>query len=223
MMAVDEGHKRTASTVGLKGSRSSSPVPGEGGDSDNNATPIAGTSLEALLSPQAQENRLVTSGQRDSVAENVEVEVGVDESHFSNVPLSAGSGGRNGVNPALQSSTLSTSSRASSSSQTGRPMSHSFVQSVSTPSMPLSATRLTHKKSASTTTLDSNNRTSTGNLPFLLHRLDLQEVQEDANPASHRLSLDGQHRIQEEFTRLQSSQTEASDDGLSEAIDWGEY
>ena len=61
------------------------------------------------------------------------------------------------------------------------------------------------------------------NLPFLLHRLDLQKVQEDANPASHRLSLDRQHRIQEEFTRLQSSQTEASDDGLSEAIDWGEY
>jgi hypothetical protein len=217
-MASKEGHKRTASTVGLKGSRPSSPE--VGGPDRSSVGPGVGGSLEALLSPQAQENGKLSSERRDSVAETVEVEVGVDESHFSNVPLSAGSGDKNGVASALRNAAVSIANRASSSSQTDRPLSYSITQSASTP-QPLSATRLSHKKSASTTTLDSNNRTSAGNLPFLLHRLDLQKVQEDASPTSHRLSLDGQHRIQEEFSRLQSSKTEASNDSPSETIDWG--
>lgn len=227
MLSNDGGHKRTASMVGLKGSRPSSPALSRGDEPDtsNNAmAPTMDGSLDALLSPQIQTRQGdgPMSTLRDSVAEGdiVDVDLGVDESHFSNVPLSAGAGERNGNGAANRGSGLSVLNRATSSSQAGRPISYSVGQSVSTPQM-AGSKKGSHKKSASSTTLDSNPRNSSGNLPFLLHRLDLQKVQETANPSSHRLSLDGQHRIHEEFSRLQSNQVETLTAGADESIDWG--
>ena len=224
-MTSEESHKRTASTVGLKGSRPSSPLPA-GGDSDSITPSNVDGSLDALLSPQLETRDDAGSMKvlRDSVVDGdvVDVDLGGDDSHFSNVPLSAGTIERNRNEATRIGSGVSLLNRPSSSSHTGRPVSYAIGQSASTPQVP-ATTRASHKKSASTTTLESDGHNSSGNLPFLLHRLDLQKVKEDADPTSRRLSLDGQHRIHEEFSRLQSNKTEALNVGAGESIDWGMY
>ncbi|KAF8070464.1 rab-GTPase-TBC domain-containing protein [Lyophyllum atratum] len=69
-----------------------------------------------------------------------------------------------------------------------------------------------HKKSASTTTILSAN-----NLPFIVARLNLQ----DERRMSHRGSVDGQQKLQEEFARLhKEEEKEIKDNAINGAIDW---
>lgn len=69
-----------------------------------------------------------------------------------------------------------------------------------------------HKKSASTTTIRSIH-----NLPFLMARLETQEETGQSN----RVSLDGQHKLQEEFARLQKEGGTNDDATRHGMIDWG--
>ncbi|KAG6865369.1 hypothetical protein C0991_003146 [Blastosporella zonata] len=71
-------------------------------------------------------------------------------------------------------------------------------------------TRTGHKKSASTTTIRSGN-----NLPFIVSRL------QDEHRMSHRVSVDGQQKLQEEFKRLhKEEEKDTADTGDNHAIDW---
>ena len=83
---------------------------------------------------------------------------------------------------------------------------------------------MTQKRTASSYTVGSSGRESSSNLPFLIQRLDLQKVEEDANPA-RRVSVDGtQQRIQEELSRLQNQNTimpTTKEEEEVEFIDWG--
>ncbi|KAF5386101.1 hypothetical protein D9615_002253 [Tricholomella constricta] len=73
-------------------------------------------------------------------------------------------------------------------------------------------TRSGHKKSASTTTIRSSN-----NLPFIVARLNLQ----DERRLSHRGSVDGQQKLQEEFARLhEEEEKEPKDNAVNGTIDW---
>ncbi|KAG7449507.1 RabGAP/TBC [Guyanagaster necrorhizus] len=156
------------------------------------ATAVA-TSLDSLLSPKAQTfdvNRTV----RESVAESDFNDVALeDDARFSTVALSS----------------RRSSSSAGSSVHTldrSRPRSNSstLASSFEAPKKP------SHKKSASTTTIRSNN-----NLTFLLARLE-----EDP---TKRGSVDGQIRLQEEFARLQKEkeyQIETENSSDAEVIDW---
>ena len=162
--------------------------------------------LDDLLSPTMKE-KPDSEKQDENTSEHDALD---DDTRFSNVPLS-GDANNSLVNGAH--SRVSTS--ASSMSERRSTMSFEKLGS------PVSAMRKNmHKKSASSYTVGSSNRESAGNLPFLLHRLDLQKVQENAN--GQRRSLEGQQRIQEEFSRLQSGlpAIDASVDEES-AIDWG--
>ncbi|KAG5648462.1 hypothetical protein DXG03_003073 [Asterophora parasitica] len=91
------------------------------------------------------------------------------------------------------------------------------IRPRSTVSSPHSAvfntTRYGHKKSASTTTIRSGN-----NLSFIAARLNLQ----DDRRASYRGSLDGQHKLQEEFSRLHEEEEEkrSKENAVDEKFDW---
>ena len=172
-------------------------------DMSTDEPPTAPASLDELLSPTAKEANFE---RRDSVADSTtEVETEADNERFSNVPLS-------GVTT-LNGSENSRGSMASimlerrSTVSLGRPGSSTSVAKVSR-----------HKKSASSYTIGSV-RESVGNLPFLLQRLDLQKSQSNAN---HRVSLNGQQRLQEEFSKLQNEQQkEVSEAETIDSIDWG--
>jgi hypothetical protein len=70
-----------------------------------------------------------------------------------------------------------------------------------------------HKKSASMTTIRSTN-----NLPFIVARLNLQ----DEHRMSHRGSVDGQQKLQDEFARLhKEEEKEFKETAVNGAIDWG--
>lgn len=164
----------------------------------NSAAPAA---LEDLLSPTTKETSDVEK-QEEDVAELEAVD---DDTRFSNVPLSADA---NGTHTRESTSTSSVSERRSTLS---------FDKSGSPSSI---IRKNMHKKSASSYTVGSSGRESAGNLPFLLHRLDLQKVQENTN--GQRKSLDGQQRIQEELSRLQNGlPTIDAETNEENAIDWG--
>jgi hypothetical protein len=91
-----------------------------------------------------------------------------------------------------------------------------------------------HRKSASAHTVGSGPRASEGgNLPFLLHRLDLQKSLEGdggvggegkGGTDARRLSANGQQRLQEEFSRLQHGhQRRPSRADDENSIDWGMF
>lgn len=69
-----------------------------------------------------------------------------------------------------------------------------------------------HKKTASTSTIMSAN-----NVPFILARLDNDENDD----GSRRQSLDGQQKLQEEFTKMQSGQDRQTQESAANSIDWG--
>ncbi|KAG6911149.1 hypothetical protein DXG01_003889 [Tephrocybe rancida] len=70
--------------------------------------------------------------------------------------------------------------------------------------------RTGHKKSASTTTIRSGN-----NLPFIVSRL------QDEHRMSHRGSVDGQQKLQEEFKRLHKEEVQEDvETAAAKAIDW---
>lgn len=149
--------------------------------------------LESLRSPDAAVFRDKLP-ERESIAESDFNDIALDDdSGFSPVAL--------------------TSRRGSSSSYTreegvenGRP------RSMSSPETAFEPLKKSHKKSASTTTIRSVN-----NLPFILARLDLQ----DDSGTSHRGSVDGQQKLQEEFARLHREEEEAKENARNGAIDWG--
>ncbi|KAG5724196.1 GTPase-activating protein GYP5 [Termitomyces sp. T112] len=70
-------------------------------------------------------------------------------------------------------------------------------------------TKTGHKKSASTTTIRSDN-----NLPFIISRL------QDEHRLSQRGSVDGQHKLQEEFARLHKEEEKATEPATNKTIDW---
>ncbi|KAH8119401.1 RabGAP/TBC [Phellopilus nigrolimitatus] len=136
----------------------------------------------------------------------VEIEVVDDDSRFSNVPLSGGT----------LSSGQDSRASFSASSIAERRSTVSFERPGSAASSP----RKSHKKSASSYTVGSSSRGSVGNLPFLLQRLDLQKSQEETN-LSKRISLDGQQRLQEEFSRIQNGHQSCHPETETEkTIDW---
>lgn len=71
-----------------------------------------------------------------------------------------------------------------------------------------------HRRSESNTTIRSIR-----NIPFMLARLDAQKSEEDS-VAANRKSMDGQHKIQEEFVRLQKEKEEEDQQPVT-GIDWG--
>lgn len=72
-----------------------------------------------------------------------------------------------------------------------------------------------HKKTASTSTIVSAN-----NVPFILSRLDAQMDEE--KHGSNRSSLDGQQKLQEDFSRLQLGEQQSLKPAKSSSdIDWG--
>ncbi|KAF8210302.1 rab-GTPase-TBC domain-containing protein, partial [Mycena galopus ATCC 62051] len=74
-----------------------------------------------------------------------------------------------------------------------------------------------HQRSASTATLRSVN-----NMPFILARIETQKPDPDARP--NRASLDGQHKLQEEFARKQKADAEDDENAVHAAtIDWVDF
>ncbi|KAJ6499274.1 rab-GTPase-TBC domain-containing protein [Mycena sanguinolenta] len=157
-------------------------------------------SLESLLSPgpdPAQQTfRLST---RDSVATDSDFnDVALDEEiGFSPVALASG------MNPA-------------DSTDSGPPgRSRSASDSSVTPTIAdtsASVSQSSHKRSASTATIRSVN-----NLPFILARIETQKPESDTRP--NRSSLDGQHKLQEEFARKHKEEDDENADNAA-AIDW---
>jgi hypothetical protein len=149
--------------------------------------------LESLRSPtQFVEN----PRGRESIAESDFNDIALDDdSAFSPVALTNRQSSASGGNDRTVE-------------EIGRPLSASLPATAFNPSKQFS-----HKKSASTTTIRSPK-----NLPFLLARLDLQE---ESSGSSHRGSVDGQQKLQEEFARLHKEKEETKDSLSAGAIDWG--
>lgn len=163
---------------------------------ETEVVPITADSLEALLSPQGAgfDDRLP---ERESITEPADFnDVALDDdSGFSLVALSSGeSTAGSGSGPIHQVEV-----------ETGRPRSTTSILPLQSPK------QISHKKSASTTTICSAH-----NLPFLVARLDIQE---ESRP--NRGSVDGQHKLQEEFARLQKEREEIEENNVNGAIDWG--
>ncbi|KAJ7346650.1 rab-GTPase-TBC domain-containing protein [Mycena albidolilacea] len=164
------------------------------------ATPIP---LDSLLSPGPEpEHQSFRLSTRDSVATDSDFnDVALDdEAGFSPVALTSG------MNPT--DSTDSDAPPARSRSASDSSLAPTIADaSVSAPSQ---ASQPSHQRSASTATIRSVN-----NLPFILARIETQKPDPDARP--NRSSLDGQHKLQEEFARKQK---EEDDENAAHAIDW---
>ncbi|KAF8893306.1 rab-GTPase-TBC domain-containing protein [Infundibulicybe gibba] len=149
--------------------------------------------LEALLSPQATDFGVPLPTQ-EPIAESDFNDVALDdESVFSPV--------------ALSSSESVDNVASDQTDDTQRMSSGSVALPVHTPPRQAS-----HKKTVSTTTIRSGH-----NLPFILARMDLQDG------GSNRGSVDGQHKLQEEFARLQKEKEQehiSEEQGVNGAIDW---
>ncbi|KAF8873132.1 rab-GTPase-TBC domain-containing protein [Mucidula mucida] len=105
-------------------------------------------------------------------------------------------------------STVTLSARDSASSIGSAPTSERPVSTSSTLAPSEDSEQRAHKKSASTTTIRSVH-----NLPFVLKQSD--------DSANHRGSVDGQHKLQEEFARLQKEKEVVEEgDVETEVIDW---
>lgn len=197
MLASD--HKRTGSTDGVVDL-----------DLTTETTPTAETSssLDDLLSPTTPGRTLDSSLETDANKRDSVVDSGVvvdmdDDVRFSNVPLSA--------------------------KESRKSLASSFLDRRSTVSFgkderqSVASNTKAHRKSASAHTIGSSPRASE---QFLLHRLDQQKSMADASDLK-RLSVNGQQRLREEFTKLQNGQAinppqaDSSSDDNESAIDWG--
>ncbi|KAJ7497322.1 rab-GTPase-TBC domain-containing protein [Mycena latifolia] len=158
------------------------------------ATPIP---LDSLLSPGPEpEHQSFRIPVRDSVATVSDFnDVALDdESGFSPIALTSG--------------------MDSTSSEPPEGRSRSASDSSITPTVVDTAAGPSHKKSASTATIRSVN-----NLPFILARIETQKPDPDSRP--NRSSVDGQHKLQEEFARKQKDkEVEDDDNAANAAIDW---
>ncbi|KAJ6593928.1 rab-GTPase-TBC domain-containing protein [Mycena capillaripes] len=157
--------------------------------------------LDSLLSPGPEpERQTFRLSTRDSVATDSDFnDVALDdESGFSPVALTSGM-------DSIDLPEVSTGRSRSASDSSITPTIADAAASASQPS---------HKRSASTATIRSVN-----NLPFILARIETQKPDPDARP--NRSSLDGQHKLQEEFARKQKDQDAENDDNAANgAIDW---
>ncbi|KAG6857692.1 hypothetical protein H0H87_004108 [Tephrocybe sp. NHM501043] len=147
--------------------------------------------LDSLRSPD------ITGKDRDQFTDNTEFnDIALDDdAGFSAVPLT------NDTSP------MPPTPNDMEHPDTARP------RSVTTPLTavfnPVS-TKTGHKKSASTTTIRSGN-----NLPFIVSRL------QDEHRMSHRVSVDGQQKLQEEFKRLhKEEEKDLAETPINKAIDW---
>jgi hypothetical protein len=152
--------------------------------------------LESLRSPRDPTQFVEKPPGRESIAESDFNDIALDDDSALS-PISLNN---------RQSSVSGGSDR--NVDDIGRPLSASLPKTAFNPSKQGS-----HKKSASTTTIRSPK-----NLSFLLARLDLQE---ESSGSSHRGSVDGQQKLQEEFARLHKEKEEAKDGFSTGAIDWG--
>jgi hypothetical protein len=177
------------------------------------ASSPAGSPLDSLLSPRGSKFDDHASS-AEAVAGSELGEVGLDdESDFSMVPLSA------------RQSTVSIGSNTSIKSiatQLGKDSRRRTTILSTTPLELSSLTNSLHKKSASV----SSERSMMGNsTPFILARLESQKGQEEYGPISHRASVDGQQKLQEEFVRVQNEireEGQEDDDNTAHTgIDWG--
>ncbi|KAJ7703168.1 rab-GTPase-TBC domain-containing protein [Mycena rosella] len=162
------------------------------------SSPAKTDPLDSLLSPGPEpEHQSFRIPARDSVATVADfndVALSDDESGFSPIALTSGMD--------------STSSEITS----GR--SRSASDSSITPTVVDAAASPSHKKSSSTATIRSVN-----NLPFILARIETQKPNPDTRP--NRTSIDGQHKLQEEFARKQKDkEVEDDDNAANAAIDW---
>ena len=166
-----------------------------------NAVPSSQSSLDSLFSPTSPNLPL-----RESVAVSDATD---DDTGFSTVALSA----RQSLD--VMNSRLSLSSNASDLAKDDRRRTVALDSSdVATLVNPEENRH--HKKSASTSTILSAN-----NIPFLLSRLDLQKAQEEDDSESHRMSKDGQQKLQEEFNRMQNDVQTEDVAPVEDSIDWG--
>ncbi|GLB37426.1 putative rab-GTPase-TBC domain containing protein [Lyophyllum shimeji] len=155
-----------------------------------------GDTLESLRSPEVPD--FASKGpERESVVTDSDFnDIALDdEAVFSPVSLTRG--------PSPDAATPS----EVETPDTARPPNVSSPQSAI-----FNPTKLGHKKTASTTTIRSAN-----NLPFIVARLGIQ----DEERTSHRGSVDGQQKLQEEFARLhKEEEKEPKENGASGMIDW---
>jgi len=179
------------------------------------ASALAGGSspLDSLLSPRTTtfDTHALSP---EVVGESESREDGLDyESDFSMVPLSA-----------RQSTTSigSNTSIKSIATQVGKENKRMTTVLSMTPSESSTLTRSLHTKSASA----SSDQSLTGNnTPFILARLESQKEQDEYGPKSHRASVDGQHKLQEEFVRVHNGIKEEDEESniANTRIDWGEF
>lgn len=168
-------------------------------------TPVPFTSdslqLDALLSPTT------TDSDGRSIRESVAASDTIDDERFSTVLLT--SARQSLESPEVPTGTLSSFSELSEDTSVER---QQDINGLSGDDLiRLVHTSRPHKKTASTSTI-----MSASNVPFLLSRLDMQE--EDG---SRRQSLDGQQKLQEEFSKMQGGQDRQTQEAAANSIDWG--
>ncbi|TFY83696.1 hypothetical protein EWM64_g309 [Hericium alpestre] len=164
--------------------------------------------LDALLSPSGTPQPETQSFPRDSVASVAESEfadVGLDDSRFSTVALTA------------RDSTIAIKSPVDETppsrfGEDGRRTTIALGQPSATPRK----TTFTHKKSASATSARSAN-----NVAFFMQRLDVQMGEKDKDEQGRRISVDGKQKLQEEFNRKQSELEDAGGGGINWEF-WGQ-
>jgi hypothetical protein len=178
---------------------------------DTGTVPAGSSSpLDSLLSPRRSmfNNHASSPG---SVAELELREAGLDdESDFSMVPLSARQ------SAASIDSNTSIKSTATHNGKENRR--RTTIQSMN----PSESSKSLHETSTST----SSDRSVTGNnTPFILARLESQKEQEEYSLQSHRASVDGQQKLQEEFVRIQNEIKEEDEETniTNTGIDWGMF
>lgn len=173
------------------------------------SSPVSGTSpLDSLLSPHDPSFSANTI-QRESVAESEFSGLG-DESDFSTVPLSAR---QSTSSIASDTSIKSTSTQVGNVKEDRRRATISVAPSESL----IPAQKILHKKSPS----GSSVKSLAGNTPFILARLESQREYDGSDSTAHRGSVDGQHKLQEEFVRMQNEIKEEESHAGNNAIDWG--
>ncbi|TDL26268.1 RabGAP/TBC [Rickenella mellea] len=168
--------------------------------------------LDALLSPPPSGGGGNFQSVRDSMADSEMTDIPIDdvpiddESRFSTVPLksarqSATSDASRGSLP-----TRGASMRARAPSIGGVDLSTSDLKKPG------------HRRSASTSSVIHS---PSGNLSsFLIHRLDIQKVQEEADPGARRASLEVRQRAQEELSRLQNHEQDLLEHAHGGQTDW---
>lgn len=162
--------------------------------------------LDALLSPTDSETRFPT---RESIAAS---DVTDDDTRFSMVPLSA----RQSMEPS--DSRVSIGS-ASSPRETDERRNTVLLDNTALDSLIIGQPSFhSHKKTTSLSTI-----LSASHVPYLLSQLDVQGDDDgEFDEAARRRSLDGQYKLQEEFSRVQSEKEVKEQSSEDASIDWSE-